>query len=110
MKIYENIFTHVVYSKRFESGLHLNVNALYEDRIPLKNTTNYTFFKKDSVDITPNYPYEKISEEDFPRHQAVLLSIDLSIKPGQKFIKFPNRQISIGSKIPNGRLETRSKW
>ncbi|MEO6729861.1 MAG: DUF5686 and carboxypeptidase regulatory-like domain-containing protein [Ferruginibacter sp.] len=100
MKIYENIFTGIGYSKRFESGLHLRVNALYENRIPLKNTTSYTFFKKDSVYITPNYPFEKISERDFTHHQAVLLSIDLSIKPGQRFIQFPNRKISIGSKIP----------
>ncbi|MBC7889487.1 MAG: carboxypeptidase-like regulatory domain-containing protein [Ferruginibacter sp.] len=100
MKTYENIFTHIGYSKRFENGLHLNVNALYEDRIPLNNTTKYTFFKKDSVNITPNYPFEKISATEFTRHQAVLLSIDISIKPGQKFIQFPNRKISIGSKIP----------
>ncbi|MEO5889524.1 MAG: DUF5686 family protein, partial [Ferruginibacter sp.] len=100
MKTYENYFTSIGYSKRFESGLHLKVNALYEDRIPLNNTTNFTFFKKDSVNITPNYPYEKIKATDFVRHQAVLVSIDLSIKPGQKFIQFPNRKISIGSKIP----------
>ncbi len=100
MKTYENIFTNIGYSKRFESGLYFNVNALYEDRIPLRNTTRFTFSKKDSVNITPNYPFEKISAGDFTRHQAVLLSIDLSIKPGQKFIQFPNRKISIGSKIP----------
>ncbi|MCW3091258.1 MAG: carboxypeptidase-like regulatory protein [Ferruginibacter sp.] len=100
MKTYENIFSRVGYSKRFESGLHLSINALYEDRIPLNNTTNYTFFKRDIVNITPNYPYEKIHAEDFTRHQAVLLSVDLSIKPGQKFIQFPNRKISIGSKLP----------
>ena len=100
MKAYENIFAHTGYSKRFESGLRLSVNALYEDRIPLNNTTNYTFFKKDSINITPNYPFEKISATDFKRNQAVLLSIDLSIKPGQKFIQFPNQKISIGSRIP----------
>jgi len=100
MKTYENYFGQVGYSKRFESGLHLSVNALYEDRIPLNNTTKFTVFKKDSVNITPNYPYEKIGPADFTRHQAVLLSVDLSIKPGQKFIQFPNRKISIGSKIP----------
>jgi hypothetical protein len=100
MKIYENVFAAAGYTKRFENGLRIGVQALYEDRKPLSNTTNYSFFKKDSVNITPNYPFDKFSSSVFSRHQAVLLSIDLSIKPGQKFIQFPNRKISIGSKIP----------
>lgn len=100
MKTYENIFANLGYSKRFENGLHLRMNALYEDRMPLNNTTNFTFYKKDSIHITPNYPFEKITAADFPRHQAFILSIDMSIKPGQKFIEFPNRRISIGSKLP----------
>ena len=100
MKTYENIFAGAAYSKRFESGLHLSINALYEDRMPLHNTTNFTLFKKDSIYITPNYPYEKINEGDFTHHQAVILSVNLSIKPGQKFIQFPNRRMSIGSRLP----------
>ncbi len=101
MKIYENVFGSLGYSKRFESGLRVSIHALYEDRKPLSNTTKFTFFKRDSVNIRPNYPFENIRPAAFARHQAVLLSIDLSIKPGQKFIQFPNRKMSIGSKIPN---------
>ncbi|MEO6721667.1 MAG: DUF5686 and carboxypeptidase regulatory-like domain-containing protein [Ferruginibacter sp.] len=100
MKIYENVFAAAGYNKRFESGLRISINALYENRLPLSNTTNFTFFKRDSVNITPNYPFEKVGVEEFAKHQAVLLSIDLSIKPGQRYIQFPNRKISIGSKIP----------
>jgi hypothetical protein len=100
MKIYENVFATVGYTKRFESGLRIGVSALYENRLPLENTTDFTLFKKDSINITPNYPFGDFGAEEFAKHQAVLLSIDLSIKPGQRFIQFPNRKISIGSKIP----------
>lgn len=100
MKIYENKFANIVYSKRFNNGLRLSVDALYEDRSPLSNTSKFTFFKSDTVNITPNYPFENINPVTFSKHQAVILSIDLSVKPGQKFIQFPNRKISIGSKIP----------
>ncbi|HMK02550.1 MAG TPA: DUF5686 family protein, partial [Ferruginibacter sp.] len=100
MKIYENYFGSINFSKRYETGFRFNVNALYEDRIPLDNTTDYTLFKKDSgFKLTPNYPYEKIPVQ-FTRHQAFVLSIDLSIKPGQKYIQFPNRKASLGSKYP----------
>jgi hypothetical protein len=99
MKTYENYFGSAGFSKRYESGLRIGVNALYEDRIPLNNTTNFTFFKKDSVKITPNFPYEKIASQ-FQRYQAFILSLDLSIKPGQHYIQFPNSKISVGSKYP----------
>jgi len=99
MKIYENYFGAVGFNKRYENGLRFSINTLYEDRIPLDNTTNFTVFKKDSVNITPNYPYEKITQQ-FNRHQAFLLSFDISIKPGQKYIQFPNSKMSVGSKYP----------
>ena len=99
MKTYENYFGSINFNKRYESGLRFNINALYEDRRPLDNTTNFTVFKKDSVNITPNYPYEKIAAQ-FTPHQAFIVSVDVSIKPGQRYIEFPNRKIAIGSKYP----------
>ena len=77
MKTYENIFAAAGFIKKYESGLNFTVKGLYEDRIPLNNTTNFTFFKNDSINITPNYPYEKINQQ-FKRYQAVILSIDIS--------------------------------
>lgn len=100
MKIYENYFGSVGFSKRYESGLRFNVNALYEDRIPLENTTEYYVFRgKDSASLTPNYPYEKIASQ-FNRHQAFIVSFNVSIKPGQRYIQYPNRKMSLGSKYP----------
>ncbi len=99
MKIYESYFGSIGFSKRYESGLRFSANALYEDRIPVENTTSFTVFKKDSINITPNYPYEKITQQ-FKPHQALLVSVDISIKPGQQYIQFPNRKIPIGSKYP----------
>lgn len=99
MKTYENIFGSIGFSKRYESGLRFSLTALYEDRIPLNNTTKFTVFKKDSINITPNYPYEKIPFQ-FSRHQATIVSFDISIKPGQRFIQFPYSKVPIGSKYP----------
>ncbi len=99
MKIYENYFGAVNFSKRYENGLRFNINALYEDRLPLDNTTDFTIFKKDSSRITPNYPYEKIPAQ-FTPHQAFIISLDISIKPGQKYIQFPNSKMSLGSNYP----------
>ena len=99
MKTYENYFAATGFTKKYESGFKINIKGLYEDRLPLNNTTNFIIFKSDSINITPNYPYEKISEQ-FKRYQAVILSVDVSFKPGQKFVQFPYQRIPIGSKYP----------
>ncbi|HTS44794.1 MAG TPA: DUF5686 and carboxypeptidase regulatory-like domain-containing protein [Puia sp.] len=99
MKIYENYFGTIGYSNRFDNGLRIGGNLLYEDRLPIDNTTDFSFFGDKNKAFTPNYPYEKI-EEQFPRHQALIFSVDLQFKPGQRYIEFPNNKISIGSKYP----------
>ncbi|UEG48913.1 DUF5686 and carboxypeptidase regulatory-like domain-containing protein [Ferruginibacter lapsinanis] len=99
MKIYENWFGNVVFNKRFENGFKFSVNALYEDRLPIDNTTDFTFFKNDKIHLTPNYPYEKIGSQ-FIRHQALSVAVSVSIKPGQKYIQYPNTKIPLGAKYP----------
>jgi len=99
IKTYENYFGSINFSKRYESGLRFNVNALYEDRIPLHNTTYFTFFK-DSAKITPNYPADRITLAELVPHQAVIFSFSISYKPGQKYIQLPYSKISLGSKYP----------
>ncbi len=99
MKIYENYFGQVSFSKRFESGFRVAVSALYEDRRPIENTTDFTIFKVDSNRITPNYPVERIPAQ-FTPNRAFAMSIDISIRPGQRYIQYPNRKMSLGSKYP----------
>lgn len=99
MKIYENYFGSINFTKRYESGLRLSFNVLYEDRMPLENTTDFTFKKNSKNDFTPNYPYEKIAAQ-FTPHQALLLNVAVSIKPGQRYIQLPFNKIPIGSKYP----------
>lgn len=99
MKTYENYFGSTTYSRRFENGLRLTINGLYENRIPIENTTLYTFSKNDTINFTPNYPVEKMSQQ-FTQHQAAIISASVSFKPGQKYIEFPNYKMAIGSKYP----------
>jgi len=100
MKIYENYFASVSFSKRYESGLRFSVNALYEDRMPLNNTTDFVIFKNNVKNITPNYAYKDTIPYPSVAHQAIIVSFDISIKPGQRYIQYPNRKMSLGSNYP----------
>jgi hypothetical protein len=98
LKFYENYFGELRYQKRFENDLRITGSFLYEDRIPVDNTTDYSFFKKDRV-FTPNYPFEQLAEQ-FTRHQAVIVGVEMQYQPGQRYIQFPRRKVAIGSEYP----------
>ncbi len=99
MKIYENYFGQLNYAKKYDNGIKFNVSALYEDRIPLDNTTDYVRNKQRFGRFTPNYPVEQLSQQ-FDSHQALILNTEISIKPGQRYIQFPRSKIPLGSKYP----------
>jgi hypothetical protein len=100
MKIYENYYGSINFSKRYEDGLRFNINALYEDRVPLNNTTDFVIFKNNAKYITPNFAYKDTVPYTSVAHQAFIISVDVSVKPGQKYIQYPNRKMSLGSKYP----------
>ncbi len=109
MKIYENYFAELAWNKRLDDGLRLTVKGLYEDRLPLKNTTDYTWAKTSTTKFTPNYPVE-LAGVPFTLHQAVISTVNVEYQPGQQYIEFPGRKVSIGSKYPTLSLEYQKGW
>ena len=110
MKIYEKYFVSLRAGKRFDNGMRLNVQASYEDRMPIDNTTNWSLIKFDNRAFTPNYPVIEQSGAPFYRHQAVLTTATLQYQPGQRFIEFPDRKMSIGSKYPTFAVSYTKGW
>jgi uncharacterized protein DUF5686/carboxypeptidase-like protein len=104
MKIYENYFAQFNYNGASQSGLKYAAQLLYEDRMPLNNTTDFSIIKHDPQKFTPNYPIEKIDSQ-FTRHQAVTAKLSLEYQPGQKFMQFPNYRVPLGSKYPTFTLD-----
>ena len=104
MKIYKNYFAKTGFTKKWESGINFLVEAEYEDRLPIDNTTDFILNKKWQYRFTPNYPVEILSSQ-FPRHQAVLARVSLSVQPGQHYIQFPTYRMAIGSTYPTFTFE-----
>jgi len=99
MKIYEAWFGRVGVSKTITEGVNLFAGLQYQDRMPLENTTDYTFKDSETREFTPNYPQELMSE-NFKRHQSFTISAGVSWRPGNKYIEFPDNKFSVGSKYP----------
>jgi len=99
MKLYENNFVQFDYNGTSQTGLKYAAQLLYEDRIPVENSTDFSIIKYDEQKFTPNYPSEKIDSQ-FTRHQAVIAKFSLQYQPGQKFMQFPDYRVPLGSKYP----------
>lgn len=103
IKLYEAWFGKIEYNNLFESGFQMKLSATYEDRIPVENTTDYSFFKKDRT-LLPNHPFE-LAAVPFNRHAALVGSVALTWQPGQQYIEFPKSKVAIGSKYPTLELQ-----
>ncbi len=99
MKIYEASFFRIGYTKGVGEGITLNANIQYQDRIPLENTTDYSWRKRGGIPFTPNYPFE-VSASNIPRHQSAVITVGINWQPGSRYIELPDRKINIGSGAP----------
>ncbi|MBO9731000.1 MAG: carboxypeptidase-like regulatory domain-containing protein [Chitinophaga sp.] len=99
MKLYENWFGNLRYSRVFQTNDRLSVGLNYESRMPVENTTDFVFFKNDRKAFTPNHPYE-LANVPFEKHQALVLDASFTFQPGQQFVELPDRKIPFGSKYP----------
>lgn len=104
MKVYENWFGSMEYNNRLDNGLRFTINATYENRLPVENTTDFSVKNKNGRQMLPNHPYE-LAYIPFENHQALVTSVTLSWQPGQHYIEFPYRKVPIGSKAPTFTLE-----
>lgn len=104
IKIDENWFGEIKYRKQMDNGLQYTASILYEDRLPLENTTDFSVINYSIQKFTPNYPIEKITQQ-FQRHQAFIAQGNLQYQPGQKYIQLPHDKIPLGSKYPTFQLQ-----
>jgi hypothetical protein len=98
MKLYENWFGQFSFTNSYENGWKWNVNSVFEDRIPLENSTDYSFYKKER-EFLPNHPYE-LETIPFFRHKALVAGASISWQPKQYYIQYPTYKESIGSTAP----------
>ncbi|MCX6209270.1 MAG: DUF5686 and carboxypeptidase regulatory-like domain-containing protein [Bacteroidetes bacterium] len=97
MKIYEAKFFKADFTKGLNNGLTLQTSVQYQDRIPLENTTNYSWRTFDNKTFTPNYPAPL---QQIVAHKAFSINANLTWRPGARYIEFPDRKINIGSRYP----------
>jgi hypothetical protein len=99
-KIYEADFFRIGYSQGVGSGLNLSANFQFQNRYALDNLADMTNWSdKPDRQFTPNYPTE-LTNTKMINHQAAILTFGISWRPGSKYVEFPDRKVSLGSRYP----------
>jgi hypothetical protein len=99
LKLYEAWYLRGSFVKGIGDGLTWSTGFEYQDRMPLDNTTDYTWRDNKNREYTPNYPTE-ITNENIKRHQALSFTFGITWQPKARYIELPDQKINIGSKWP----------
>jgi len=86
MKLYERNFIDLNYSYRFNDKYTFRTNWTWARRSELYNTTDYTLFKTNKEDYTPNAPINfELPSTSFDPNRAFIGSISFEARPWQKY-------------------------
>jgi hypothetical protein len=101
MKVYQSNYVSIGHGMEIINGVNFTAGAMYEDRLPLFNTTGYSIIKR-AYSFTSNNPIDEHSENTPPflRNQAVTFNAALNIKFQQKYTSRPYEKIVSESKYP----------
>lgn len=96
MKLYNLEFAQINYSQNVANGITLNAKMAYEQRKPLFNTTDYSFFKRDDM-YSSNNPLapNDFDTPAFNQHHVLKTSLTTQINFGNKYISRPNARFNV---------------
>lgn len=99
LKIYERAFAQATYSQELFNGLRVTATAAYEDRKPLFNTTDQTWFPKDDIAFTSNNPLDPLDTVvgAIATHSLLKGQVTAQINFGQKYYNYPTGKFNISS-------------
>ncbi|PIF31195.1 carboxypeptidase-like protein [Flavobacterium sp. 9] len=91
MKLYNLEFAQINYSQDVANGVNLNAKVGYEQRKPLFNTTDYSFFKRDDIysSNNPLAPNDFVTPA-FDPHHLFKAALSARINFGNKYISRPD--------------------
>lgn len=101
-RFYDKKFVKTDYQLEIFNGVLAYGFVQFSERSPLKNRTDYSFFYKKKRDFQPNIPISDHLEDDaLIQNRGLTVGISLRLRPGQKYVDYPNRKIVLGSDFPD---------
>ncbi|HTN16383.1 MAG TPA: DUF5686 and carboxypeptidase regulatory-like domain-containing protein [Chitinophagaceae bacterium] len=99
-KIYERWIAGLQFKKAHGNGLSWNVALHYEQRLPLSNTTDFSFVQQQDIQAyTANLP-DAFSGMPMTTHSAVIARASVTFQPGVHYTEYPDKKVMRSSKLP----------
>ena len=100
LKIYEHDFIEVGSTFKPNPGFGISASLKWEDRNPLENTSDYSFFYK-ARQYKANAPENiELSSTRFQPHQALTVSASINVSPGIRYRIHNGRKYAITDGAP----------
>jgi hypothetical protein len=96
MKIYNSEFAELEFGKDVANGVYINAKLEYEQRKPLFNTTDFSFFNKNDI-YTSNNPLDPndFTTAGFEKHHLAKFDLNAKINFGNKYASRPDGKYNI---------------
>src|SRR5690606_20943764 len=101
LKWYERTFGGAEWRLTLPANVRITASAVWENRLWLPNSTDYTFLERNKQHLTSNNPL--LPTEDvplFPQNKAFKVSLGLSYDFGTKYETYPHRRVYLPSPWP----------
>lgn len=92
LKIYERWNYAADYRHNLGNGWRWRLALNYQDRLPLHNTTGYTWAATKNIHFTPNLPQVQDNAVPFEPHKALLAKASVSFRPGVRYVQYPDHK------------------
>lgn len=99
LKLYERMSGMLAFNKNYGNGLQWSASASFERRLPLANTTNFSWSKSSESRLTNNVP-SALKWMKWEDHKAALVNLYVSYRPGYTYVQYPDYKMPQGSELP----------
>ncbi len=102
LKLYDKAFGRADFQRELVNGVLLRTGVEYAQRSPLRNSTDFSWNKKEEKSYTSNNPINPVSDlPAFAQNEALTFEAALRLRYKQKYSTYPNRKFIYGSDFPD---------
>jgi len=102
LRLFEKKNIKLEYRREMGGGVWIYSEAEYAQKSAVNNSSNSSYFYQDSREYSSNNPLDSRSEGQslFQDYSGTYLNLNISFRPGQKYMSYPNQRYFLSNTKP----------